>query len=40
MPSFADPAAVLASKGQDLGHTDWMQVDQDRIDKFRAGWPC
>jgi acyl dehydratase len=31
---FADPDAVLAAVGQQLGHTDWMVVDQDRINRF------
>jgi acyl dehydratase len=31
---FADPDAVLAAVGQHLGHTDWMVVDQDRINRF------
>jgi acyl dehydratase len=31
---FADPDAVLKAVGQHLGHTDWMVVDQDRINRF------
>ena len=35
MPTnFADPSALLAAVGQDLGHTEWMTIEQDRIDKF------
>ena len=31
---FKDPDAVKAAVGQHLGYTDWMVVDQDRIDRF------
>jgi acyl dehydratase len=31
---FANPDAVLAAVGQQLGVTDWITVDQDRIDRF------
>ncbi len=35
MPTvFANPDAVLAAVGQQLGVTDWITVDQDRIDRF------
>ncbi len=35
MPTvFANPDAVLAAVGQHLGHTDWITVDQDRINRF------
>lgn len=32
--SFDSPAAVLAAVGRDLGHTDWLVLDQRRIDLF------
>ncbi|MFE2757796.1 MaoC family dehydratase [Actinosynnema sp. NPDC059335] len=28
------PAALLALAGQDLGHTGWREITQDRIDTF------
>jgi acyl dehydratase len=31
---FADPDAVKQAVGSHLGFTDWMVVDQDRIDRF------
>jgi acyl dehydratase len=31
---FADPDAVKGAVGTHLGFTDWMVVDQDRIDRF------
>jgi acyl dehydratase len=31
---FADPDAVKQAVGQHLGYTDWMVVDQDRINRF------
>ena len=35
MPTvFANPDAVLAAVGQHLGFTDWITVDQDRINRF------
>jgi acyl dehydratase len=35
MPTvFADPDAVKQAVGQHLGYTDWMVVDQDRINRF------
>ena len=35
MPTvFANPDAVLAAVGQHLGVTDWITVDQDRINRF------
>jgi acyl dehydratase len=35
MPTvFANPDAVLAAVGQHLGYTDWITVDQDRINRF------
>ena len=32
--TFANPDAVLAAVGQHLGHTEWITVDQDRINRF------
>ncbi len=35
MPTvFENPDAVLAAVGQHLGFTDWITVDQDRINAF------
>ena len=35
MPTvFANPDAVLGAVGQHLGYTDWITVDQDRINRF------
>jgi acyl dehydratase len=31
---FADPDALKDAVGRHLGFTDWMVVDQDRIDRF------
>ena len=31
---FEDPAALLGSAGTQLGSTDWLQIDQQRIDLF------
>jgi acyl dehydratase len=31
---FANPDAVKAAVGTHLGYTDWMVVDQDRINRF------
>jgi acyl dehydratase len=31
---FADPDAVMQGVGQHLGYSDWMVVDQNRIDRF------
>lgn len=32
--AFDTPAALLGSAGTDLGSTDWLQIDQQRIDLF------
>ena len=32
--SFDNPAALLEAVGTDLGHTDWLQIDQERINLF------
>ena len=34
MRVFADVQAVAAAQGEHLGHTDWLTITQDRIDKF------
>jgi len=34
MMSFAHLAELQAIVGQSLGHSDWLQVDQQRIDQF------
>ena len=32
--TFENPAALLASAGQHLGYSDWLQIDQERINLF------
>ena len=32
--TFENPAALLASVGQHLGYSDWLQIDQERINLF------
>lgn len=34
--TFETPDALLAAAGTDLGASDWVVVDQDRIDAFAA----
>lgn len=34
--TFASPEALLESIGTDLGTSDWLVVDQERIDRFAA----
>ena len=34
MRTFATPIALLDAVGQDLGTTDWLEIDQDRINSF------
>ena len=35
MPTvFKSPAELEGSVGQHLGHSDWIEITQDRIDKF------
>ena len=34
MREFADINEVIAAQGEHLGHTDWVTIDQGRIDKF------
>ena len=31
---FENPAALLAAAGETLGPTDWLDIDQQRIDLF------
>ena len=31
---FETPAALKAAEGQHLGYSDWLEITQDRIDKF------
>jgi acyl dehydratase len=31
---FETPSALLDACGQSLGHSDWVQIDQARIDQF------
>jgi acyl dehydratase len=32
--TFDNPAALLGAVGQHLGHSDWLEIDQARIDIF------
>ena len=32
--TFENPAALLEAVGQDLGHSDWLEIDQQRINLF------
>mgnify|MGYP001816096445 CR=1 FL=1 len=32
--SFDNPAALLSAVGRQLGHSDWLEIDQRRIDLF------
>ncbi len=34
MRVFADINEVAAAQGEHLGHTDWLTIDQSRIDRF------
>lgn len=35
MPTvFDSPSALMGTEGTDLGHTDWLAIDQQRIDLF------
>jgi acyl dehydratase len=34
MTTFANPAALLDAVGADLGTTEWLEIDQHRIDNF------
>lgn len=32
--TFENPAALLGSAGRDLGYSDWLEIDQQRINLF------
>ena len=32
--TFDSPAALLDAVGKDLGHSDWLRIDQQRINQF------
>lgn len=32
--TFENPAALLEAVGQDLGHSEWLDIDQERINQF------
>ena len=32
--TFDNPSMLLEAVGQDLGHSDWVQIEQQRIDQF------
>lgn len=34
MNTFSDAASLLAAEGRSLGVTDWIEIDQDRINLF------
>ena len=34
MRTFATPSALLDAVGHDLGTTDWLEIDQERINSF------
>ncbi len=35
MPNvFEKPSALLGAEGKDLGHTEWVEITQQRIDQF------
>jgi len=34
MPAFANPAELAAAAGTELGRSEWLTVDQSRIDLF------
>ncbi|QNE47101.1 MaoC family dehydratase [Glaciihabitans sp. INWT7] len=36
MTAFANPAALLTAVGAELGTTEWLEIDQHRIDGFAA----
>ena len=31
---FSNPEELLSSVGRHLGHSDWLEIDQDRINLF------
>ncbi|WP_017559922.1 MaoC family dehydratase [Nocardiopsis baichengensis] len=34
MRKFADLDELIAAEGEELGSSDWLEIDQDRIDRF------
>ncbi len=34
MTTFATPSDLLGAEGTDLGVTDWLEIDQDRVNRF------
>jgi len=32
--TFENPGALLAAVGQDLGRSEWLEIEQDRINQF------
>ena len=34
MTTFATPRDLLGAEGTDLGVTDWLEIDQDRVNRF------
>ena len=34
MTTFSSPADLLGKEGTQLGHSDWLEIDQQRIDLF------
>ncbi|OLF19445.1 MaoC family dehydratase [Actinophytocola xanthii] len=34
MRTFADLDELAAAKGEHLGHSDWLEITQDRVDRF------
>jgi len=34
MQTFANPDELIKKIGEQLGHSDWHQIDQDRVDAF------
>ncbi|NLY93184.1 MAG: MaoC family dehydratase [Myxococcales bacterium] len=34
MPAFETPQSLLAAQGQDLGHSEWLEITQERINQF------
>ena len=34
MPAFETPDSLLSAVGQELGQSDWLEIDQDRIQRF------
>src|SRR5690606_1427909 len=34
VPAFETPQSLLAAQGQDLGHSEWLEITQERINQF------